>query len=47
MLTKSLTCWPKTTFLSTSLGQIQRGRDMMREGWRCYFALPDYWVAHD
>jgi ketosteroid isomerase-like protein len=31
-----------------SLGQIVRGREKMRAGWRGYFAFcPDYWVTHE
>jgi uncharacterized protein (TIGR02246 family) len=31
-----------------SLGQIVRGREAMRSGWRGYFALcPDYWISHE
>jgi len=31
-----------------SLGQMVRGREPMRAGWRGYFAFcPDYWLTHD
>src|SRR5271156_3218365 len=31
-----------------SVGQIIRGRETMRAGWRAYYAFcPDYWIAHE
>jgi ketosteroid isomerase-like protein len=31
-----------------SLGQIVRGREAMRAGWRGYYGLcPDYWITHE
>ena len=31
-----------------SLGQMVRGREKMRAGWRGYYAFcPDYWVSHE
>ena len=31
-----------------SLGEIVRGREKMRAGWRGYYAFcPDYWISHE
>ena len=31
-----------------SLGELVRGREKMRAGWRGYYAFcPDYWVSHE
>jgi ketosteroid isomerase-like protein len=39
---------PEDHVFIDSLGQIVRGREKMRVGWRGYYAsCPDYWVTHE